>query len=65
MPSNEPGLFGRVSQTGLLDYVSKLYEALPDDLNAEQRPPNIREYLDDNFDKLIYKLLPLKKRYAA
>lgn len=51
----------QVSQTWLLDYVAGLYEALPDDLNAEQSPPSIREYLDDNFDKLIYDLLPLKK----
>jgi DNA-directed RNA polymerase subunit RPC12/RpoP len=51
----------KVSQTWLLDYVSKLYETLPDDLNAEQSPPSIREYLDDNFDKLIYELAPLKK----
>ncbi len=51
----------KVSQLWLLDYVSKLYEQLPDDLHAEQRPPDIRQYLDDNFDKLIYKLMPLKK----
>lgn len=51
----------KVSQRWLLDYVSKLYERLPDDLNAEQRPPDIRAYLDDNFDKLIYELIPLKK----
>lgn len=51
----------QVSQTWLLDYVAKLYEGLPDDLNAQQAPPCIREYLDANFDKLIYELLPLKK----
>lgn len=51
----------KVSQGWLLDYVAKLYEALPDDLNAEQSPPSIREYLDANFDKLIYELMPLKK----
>lgn len=51
----------QVSQTWLLDYVAKLYEELPDDLNAQQSPPAIREYLEDNFDKLIYELLPLKK----
>ena len=51
----------KVSQRWLLDYVAKLYEQLPDDLNAEQSPPDIRQYLDDNFDKLIYELLPLKK----
>lgn len=51
----------KVSQGWLLDYVSKLYEALPDDLNAEQHPPDIRAYLDNNFDKLIYELIPLKK----
>lgn len=51
----------KVSQGWLLDYVAKLYEALPDDLNAEQSPPSIREYLDDSFDKLICELLPLKK----
>lgn len=51
----------KVSQTWLLDYVSKLYETLPDDLNAEQSPPAIRGYLEDNFDKLIYELIPLKK----
>lgn len=50
-----------VSQTWLLGYVAKLYEQLPDDLNAEQSPPAIREYLDDNFDKLICELMPLKK----
>lgn len=50
-----------VSQTWLLDYVAKLYEVLPDDLNAEQRPPSIEQYLDDNFDKLICELMPLKK----
>ena len=51
----------KVSQTWLLDYVAKLYEQLPDDLNAEQSPPSIQAYLEDNFDKLIYELLPLKK----
>ena len=51
----------KVSQGWLLDYVSKLYKALPDDLNAEQYPPDIRAYLDSNFDKLIYELIPLKK----
>lgn len=51
----------RVSQGWLLDYVAKLYETLPDDLNAEQSPPSIAQYLDDNFDKLIYELMPLKK----
>lgn len=51
----------QVSQTWLLDYVAELYEELPDDLNAQQSPPSIREYLDANFDKLIYELLPLKK----
>lgn len=51
----------KVSKIWLLDYVTKLYEDLPDDLQAEQSPPVIREYLDDNFDKLIYELLPLKK----
>lgn len=53
--------FGRVSQTWLLDYVSKLYETLPDDLNAEQSPPAIQGYSEDNFDKLIYELIPFKK----
>lgn len=33
----------KVSQTWLLNYVSKLYEQLPDDLGAEQSPPDIRE----------------------
>lgn len=51
----------KVSQTWLLDYVTKLYEQLPDDLNAAQSPPSIQAYLEDNFDKLIYELLPLKK----
>ena len=51
----------KLSQSWLLDYVSKLYEALPDHLNAEQSPPSIREYLDDNFDQLIHELIPLKK----
>lgn len=51
----------KVSQTWLLNYVSKLYEQLPDDLNAEQSPPDIGRYLDDNFDRLVYELLPLKK----
>lgn len=51
----------KVSKIWLLDYVTKLYEDLPDDLHAEQSPPVMREYLDDNFDKLIYELLPLKK----
>jgi hypothetical protein len=51
----------KVSQTWLLAYVSKLYETLPDDLNAEQSPPAIQDYLEDNFDKLIYELIPLKK----
>lgn len=51
----------KVSQTWLLDYVAKLYERLPDNLNAEQSPPSIEAYLEDNFDKLIYELLPLKK----
>ena len=51
----------KVSQTWLLDYVSKLYETLPDDLNAEQSPPAIQGYLEDNFNKLVYELIPLKK----
>lgn len=51
----------QVSQTWLLDYVARLYEELPGDLNAEHSPPCVREYLDANFDKLIYELLPLKK----
>lgn len=51
----------KVSQTWLLDYVAKLYESLPDNLNAEQQPPSMRAYLEDNFDKLIHELMPLKK----
>ena len=38
-----------VSQTWLLDCVAKLYEQLPDDLNAAPSPPHIEAYLEDNF----------------
>ena len=50
-----------VSKPWLLDYVAALYESLPADLNALPFPPPIEQYLEDNFDKLIYELLPLKK----
>ena len=47
---------GRVSQTWLLDYVAKLYEQLPDDLNAEQSPvvQNISSDMSPAFAKGVF-----------
>ena len=50
-----------ISKVWLLDYVSSLYAGLPDDLNAVQAPVDIQGYLDENMDKIVYELLPLKK----
>lgn len=52
----------QVSETWLLDYVSTLYAAQADDLNAQiPTKEEMQHYLADHFDKLVYELIPLKK----
>jgi hypothetical protein len=52
-----------VSEPWLLDYVSGLYAQLPDDLWAElPTKEQMQAYLEDNFDRVVYELLPLKKK---
>lgn len=50
-----------VSQTWLLAYIQQLYAALPDDLGADQRLPDLEVYLAERMDEEISRLSQLKK----
>ena len=51
-----------VSQPWLLKYLREVYEALPDDLNAEAVLPEPEAYLDARMDEEIARLRRLKKK---
>ena len=50
-----------VSQQWLLTYIKKLYENLPDDLNAEVTLPDLETYLAARMDEEITRLAGIKK----
>jgi hypothetical protein len=50
-----------VSEQWLLAYIKKLYEALPDDLNADLTLPDIEVYLADRMDEEIGRIEVIKK----
>lgn len=50
-----------VSQQWLLDYLKKLYENLPDDLNTDLTLPDIDTYLADRRDEEIGRIEAIKK----
>lgn len=50
-----------VSETWLLRYIKELYDALPEDLNADLLLPNLEVYLADRMDEEISRLAVLKK----
>jgi hypothetical protein len=45
----------------LLAYIKKLYENLPDDLNADLTLPDIEAYLAERMDEEIAKIEVIKK----
>ena len=50
-----------VSEQWLLAYIKKLYENLPDDLNADLTLPDIEAYLADRMDEEIGRIELIKK----
>lgn len=50
-----------VSEQWLLAYIKKLYENLPDDLNADLILPDIEVYLSDRMDEEIGRIEVVKK----
>lgn len=50
-----------VSQSWLSSYIKKLYESLPDDLNASTTIPDIEAYLDNRMDEEISRIELVKK----
>ena len=50
-----------VSQSWLYKYIKKLYNSLPDDLNASDSIPDIEKYLDDRMDEEISRIEAIKK----
>jgi hypothetical protein len=50
-----------ISEKWLLSYVKSLYNALPDDLNADLTLPDIEAYLADRMDEEISRLSGIKK----
>ncbi len=50
-----------VSEQWLLAYIKKLYENLPDDLNADLILPDIEVYLADRMDEEIGRIELIKK----
>lgn len=50
-----------VSGTWLLTYIKELYDALPDDLNADVHMPDLAHYLADRFDEEINRVTVIKK----
>jgi len=50
-----------VSPSWLYDYIKKLYNSLPDDLNASDSIPDIEQYLDDRMDEEISRIEAIKK----
>lgn len=55
-----------VSQLWLQGYVSELYAAQPDDLNAHIPTKEAMEaHLEDKFDAYVYRIAAFKKRSAA
>jgi len=45
----------------LYKYIKKLYNSLPDDLNASDSIPDIEKYLDDRMDEEISRIEAIKK----
>ena len=50
-----------VSETWLLRYIKELYEALPEDLNADLKLPDLEANLAERMDEEISRLAVLKK----
>jgi len=50
-----------VSETWLLRYIKELYEALPEDLNADLKLPDLEAYLSERMEEEISRLAVLKK----
>lgn len=50
-----------ISEKWLLSYIKVLYEALPDDLNADSVLPDIETYLATRMDEEISRLSGIKK----
>lgn len=50
-----------ISEKWLLSYIKALYDALPDDLNADVILPDIEAYLADRMNEEISRLLGIKK----
>jgi predicted Fe-S protein YdhL (DUF1289 family) len=51
----------QVSETWLLSYISDLYEALPEDLNADLTLGDVPAYLATRMDEEIHRIEVLKK----
>lgn len=50
-----------VSESWLYQYIKKLYQSLPDDLNASDSIPDIEKYLADRMDEEISRIELIKK----
>ena len=50
-----------MSESWLQGYIKGLYEALPDDLCADEYIPSVEEYLEDRMDEEIQRIEMIKK----